>query len=121
MNVRDHLKQVSHLEEWIRALLADDEGDAERAEEDAAHDHQHVHHEPSLPRGGAAIAAAQLLERCNLIIKSKFGYVAEGKTHLVVPPALEVPGHHHGDGEEGHPGQNHEDGVRAQQGVDVCP
>ena len=48
-----HLSQDSYLE-WIRAFFADDKGDAERAEEDAAHDHQHVHHEPSLPRAIAA-------------------------------------------------------------------
>ena len=35
----------------------------------------------------------------------------------MVPPALEVPGHHHGDRDDGHPGQGHEDGVRAQQRV----
>ena len=53
-----HLKSQDAYLEWIRAFFADDEGDTDDAEEDASHDHRHVHHEPCL--GGVAIAA-QLL------------------------------------------------------------
>ena len=68
---------------------------SKKAEKSAAQNHQRMHNKPSLPCGLTA--------------------------DLAVPAALEVAGHHGGNGDEEQPREDHEHSMRAQQRLSSAP